>query len=193
MRQFLFSVVFVPFFLFNSLFVFSQEDPTILEIRKKYKIWQPILGSGLNGATQLFHYAWRDNFQNNDWYLEELTSEDKFLFQKVNLIEKANLGTFVNCYNFSISADWTIVADYYFGQNNKLYFIFWRMNTFRAEEPLTIEKRLYFDSKGDLIRNLISVYKMNTKEKSTASFDDQEVEYHPDLTKMGFYDKWKSK
>ena len=64
-------------------------------------------------------------------------------------------------------------------------------NTFQAEKPLTVEKRLYFNADGELIKELQSTYKMNSKEKSTASFADREVAYNLQLNKMEFYDFWK--
>lgn len=64
------------------------------------------------------------------------------------------------------------------------------MNTFQADEPLTIEKRLYFNSEGELIRNLKSTFKMNTKDESTAGYADRDVEYELQLNKMDFYSKW---
>ena len=67
------------------------------------------------------------------------------------------------------------------------------MNTFYADEPLTVEKRLYFDSNGSIIRELKSVYKMNTKEKIDVSFMDQEVLYVLTLNDLVFYNYWNKK
>lgn len=92
-----------------------------------------------------------------------------------------------------MSGDWYIAVDYYFDTYKKLYFIFWRMNTFQADEPLTIEKRLYLNSEGELIRELKSKYKMNSKTASTAGFADRDVEYELQLNKMNFYGKWRTK
>ncbi len=177
----------------NCLLVTAQENPEMLKIRENVQTWGPIIESELNGSTQLFHYVWGKNYQEGGWYSSEQTSEEKFLFQKVRLIEKQNLGTFVYFDNYSPSGDWYIAIDYYFNTNNKLYFVFWRMNTFQADEPLTIEKRLYFDYGGRLIRNLKSTFKMNTKEESTAGFVDRDVDYELQLSKMDFYSKWAEK
>ena len=185
-------ILFFTFFL-SCLLGTAQENGVIIQIRKNFQTWQPIIKSKLNSSTQFFHYAWGKNYQEDAWYTNEQASEDKFLFQKTYIIENPNLGTFVYYDNYSISGDWYTSIDYYFDANNKLYFVFWRMNTFQADEPLTVEKRLYFNTEGKLIRNLKSIYKMNTKEKSTAGFADREVEYELQLKKMGFYNKWKQK
>lgn len=182
--------IFVLLINLIALVSFGQKSQTIAEIRKNFQTWQPIIENELDSSNQLFHYAWGENYQEDAWYSNEQTSEDKFLYQKVRLLEKSNLGTFVYYDNYSMSGDWYIAIDYYFDTDNKLYFVFWRMNTFQADEPLTIEKRLYFNSDGELIRNLESVYKMNTKDESTAGFADRDVEYELQLNKMDFYGKW---
>tara|TARA_B100001245_G_C22756333_1_gene366102 strand:+ start:220 stop:789 length:570 start_codon:yes stop_codon:yes gene_type:complete len=174
-----------------SISATAQEDPAILQIREKFKAWQPLIKSELHGSIELFHYIWGANYEETKWYWNELESEDQFLFQKVRIIEKSNRGTFVNYENYSISGDWRITVDYYFDKSDRLYFVFWRMNTFQAEKPLTVEKRLYFNADGELIKELQSTYKMNSKEKSTASFADREVAYNLQLNKMEFYDFWK--
>ena len=178
---------------FISLSAFGQEDKTILEIRENFNKWQPKIEAKLKVADQLYHYAWGENYQNDEWYANELNTDDKFLFQKVSVIEDSNLGTFVYYDYYSMSGDWYIAIDYYFDIDGKLYFVFWRMNTFQADEDLTVEKRVYINTEGELIRNLKSVYKMNTKNKSTAGFADQDVEYELQLNKMDFYELWKSK
>ena len=186
------SILLLTFFL-NCLLGTAQEDPVILKIRENFQTWQPIIESELYSSTQLFHYAWGKNYQENEWYTNEQDSEDKFLFQQAYIIEKPDLGTYVYYDNFSMSGDWYIAIDYYFDTSNKLYFVFWRMNTFHAEEPLTVEKRLYFNSDGELIRNLTSTFKMNTSEKLNVEFADQDVDYELQLNKMDFYPKWKGK
>lgn len=185
--------IFVLLFNLIALVSFGQGDQTIDEIKENIQKWQTIIEAGLKGSTQLFHYAWGDNYQEDEWYTNELTSEDKFLFQKATIIEKPNLGTFIYYDNYAMSGDWKISVDHYFDTNHRLYFVFWRMNTFQTDEPLTIEKRLYFNSTSELIQNLKSTYKMNTKNESTAGFADQDVEYELQLNKMDFYGKWKTK
>lgn len=184
------STLIVLFILIN-LVAFGQEDKVIGEIRENFQKWQPIIEDELKGSTQLFHYVWGENYQEGEWYTKEQTDEDKFLFQKATLIEKPNLGTFVYYDNYAMSGDWYIAVEYYFDTKDKLYFVFWRMNTYQADEPLTAEKRLYFNSEGELIRDLQSTFKMNTKDETTAGFADRDVEYKLQLQKMGFYGKWK--
>jgi hypothetical protein len=109
------------------------------------------------------------------------------------ILDKENLGSFLYTEKFSLAGDWFVAIDYYFDNKGKLYFIFWRMNSFHAEEPVTVEKRLYFDQHGEKIRDLISVFKMNTNEKKDISYLDMEVEYKMDIKEFEVYDRLKSK
>ncbi|MFL1895948.1 hypothetical protein ACJRPK_09615 [Aquimarina sp. 2-A2] len=134
-----------------------------------------------------------EHYRNDEWCSSETYDEDKLLCQIASVIEDINLGTYVHYDNYSISGDWLISSDYYFNKDNKLYFVFWRMNTYQAEETLTVEKRLYFNFDGEPIRTFQTKYKMNTISKSNASFADQNVEYESRLNRMGFYNTWKNK
>ncbi len=179
-------------FIIISLISYGQ-DETILEIRENFKNWQPIIKHELENSKKLYHYAWGENYGEESWYSNEINTEEKFLYEMVSVIEDDELGTFVNYDNYAFSGDWYISVDYYFGTTNKLYFIFWKMNTFQAEEPVTVEKRLYFDSNDVLVRSLESVYKMNTHEESKSSFADRDVEFESRIEGMPFYNFWKSK
>ena len=165
----------------------------ISQIQEQYKIWQPIIKKELGESAKLYHYVWGEHFQEDGWYNEELKSSDKFLFQKASIIQKQHIGSFVFYNDYSLSGDWSIATEYYFDTSHKLYFVYWRMNTFQATEPLTVEKRLYFDASGTLIQSQKSKYKINTIEESTAEFTDREVEYNLQLEKMRFYKKWSEK
>ncbi|HET8859591.1 hypothetical protein [Marivirga sp.] len=176
-------------FLLSVTAGLAQEDKSINKIREDFKKWQPIIDRELKGATELFHYVWGDNYQNEKWYDTECDDEDKFLYQKVKILEKSNLGTFVLANFNTISGDWSIKIEYYFDSNDKLYFIYWKMNTFQADEPLTVEKRFYFNSNGKVLKKLQSTYKLNTKEESNAGFMNREVDYKLQLNKMDFYSK----
>lgn len=67
------------------------------------------------------------------------------------------------------------------------------MNTFYAEIALTVEKRLYFNNAGRLLREIKSVYKMNTQEKVDLSFMDKPVDYKLNLSELEVYKYWRQK
>lgn len=172
---------------------FSQTDSIIQKIRDDFQKWQTIIDKDFDSCDKLYNYAWGENYQFNKWTDKKLNDDSLILSERVSIIEHKDLGFFVYVDSYSLSGDWYIATDYYFNQEEQLYFVFWRMNTFYAEEPLTIEKRLYFDNQGQLIRDLKSVYKMNTKEKIDIGFMDREVDYQLLLSDMDFYKHWINK
>jgi len=180
--------------LFELIFInlgFSQEDSTILVIKTNFQKWQPIIDNEFENYPKFFNYAWGENYQFDKWFNKKQDNDSLTLSEAVSVIEKKDLGYFVNVDYYSFSGDWYIVIEYYYNQEEQLYFIFWRMNTFYAKEPLTVEKRLYFDTNSRIIRELKSVYKMNTKEKIDISFMDKEIDYELILSDMSFYKYWK--
>ncbi|NOZ47318.1 MAG: hypothetical protein GXO79_11140 [Chlorobi bacterium] len=170
---------------------FSQEDSIITEIRSDFQKWQSIIDKEFDNSDKFYNYVWGENYQFDNWFDIKIDNDSLTLSEAVSIIDKKDLGYFVYVDYYSFSGDWYIAVDYYYNKEGQLYFIFWRMNTFYAEEPLTVEKRLYFDNTGQLIRDLKFVYKMNTKEKIDISFMDREVDYKLSLTDMDFYKYWK--
>ncbi len=171
---------------------FSQEDSTIREIKTNFQKWHPIIDNEIEICPKFFNYAWGENYQFDKWYNKNQNIDGLNLAEAVSIIERKDLGYFVRAENPSFSGDWHIVTDYYFNKEQQLSFIYWRMNTFQAEEPLTIEKRLYFNLNGEIIRNINSVFKMNTKEPIEINFMDREVVYKLTLREMDFYKYWKN-
>lgn len=169
---------------------FSQEDSTILEIKQNFKKWQPIIDREFGSCDKFYNYAWGENYQFDKWTEKKIDNDSLTLSEAVSIIKNKDTGYFVYVDTYSFSGDWYIAADFYYDMDGQLYFIFWRMNTFYAKEPLTVEKRLYFDNQGQLIRDLKSVYKMNTKEKINIDFMDREVDYNLTLSDMDFYKYW---
>ena len=187
LKKFLLIILFG--LLFNNL-GFSQEDSTLLDIKRDFQKWQPIIENELDASTSYFNYAWGENYQFNKWFNKNQDIDSLTLAQVVSIIERKDLGYFAHVENYSFSGDWHMKIDYYFNKEEQLYFIFWKMNTFQAEEPLTVEKRLYFDSLGKIIRDLKNVYKMNTKKSIDINFMDREVDYKSTLSEMNFYKVW---
>jgi hypothetical protein len=169
---------------------YSQEDQTIARIRSDFQKWQPIIDNHLEDCDKIYKYVWGDAYQYETWLNKETENDTLMHSQSVSVIEEKDLGYFVKLATYSFSGDWSIVADYYYTEDRKLFFVFWTLHSFNAPEPVTVEKRLYFDNNGALIRNLKSVYKMNTTEKVDTGFDDRAVDYEWKLDDMGFYKHW---
>ena len=173
----------------SAFWTAGQEERKILQIKADFQAWQPLIE--VVSGTELFHYTWGENYEKDQWYSSVQNADGKVLYQKAFIIENPELGTFVHYDNYAISGDWYISVDYYFDANESLYFVFWKMNTFQAEEPVTVEKRRYFNAKGEEIKSLTSTYKMNTREESSVGYADRDLDYEVELSKMSFYPKWK--
>jgi len=171
----------------STIIGYSQEDQVILKIRDNFQKWQPLIEDN-DTQKSIFKYAWGTNYQYTGWYNSENTLDSLTLMQTASTINDNSLGSYLNVDLYSLAGDWYITSDYYYNQLGNLYFIFWRMNTFYAEEPVTVEKRKYFDSKGNEIRSLQSVYKMNTKDKIEISFMDREVDIKKSIKDWEFYE-----
>ena len=163
----------------------AGESKRIEEIQAQFSIWQPIIKSEQKNAAVVYRYASGKNFEKEEWSSTLIKSDEKRLAEKVTLI-KNKIGSWVQKEDFSFSGDWVIASEHFYDEEGKLFLVFWKMNTFQAEEPVTVEKRLYFDKDGKVVRNLAAVYKMNTKQETRPSFMDREVDYETSFGKQDF-------
>jgi hypothetical protein len=180
-------ILFAVAMLFPALCI-SDDAQRIAEIKTVFSQWQPIIQSKAKDRFIIYRYASGENYEKREWSRKELKSDDKALSDKFTIIQRNN-GAYVNHEQYSFSGDWFVVSEHYYDKNGKLLFVFWKMNTFQAEEPATIEKRLYFAENGKVIRSLKDVYKLNTKQKQNVSFMDHEVEYSTVFKSLAFYDQ----
>jgi hypothetical protein len=179
LRVLLLISVFLPF---SS---HGQSEDKINEIKARFAEWQPIVKVELEEAPVVYLYAWGENYANEEWTTQEIKSDEKTL-SETHAVIRNKTGSFVYSQIHSFSGDWFTVSENYYDKSGKLFFVFWSMNTFHAEEPVTVEKRLYFDETGKAIKSLQNVYKMNTKEKTDVSFMDQDVAYKTDFEDLPF-------
>ncbi len=177
----------VAVLLFPAL-CYSDDAQRIAEIKTIFSEWQPFIKSEAKSRFVLFRYASGANYEKREWSRRELKTGDKALSDKFTILQR-DKGSYVNHEQYSFSGDWFVVSEHLYDKNGKLLFVFWKMNTFQAEEPATIEKRLYFAQNGNVIRSLKEVYKLNTKQKRNVSFMDHEVEYSTDFKLLPFYEQ----
>ena len=183
MRLLLFTVA----ILFPTLCL-SDDSQRIADIKAVFSQWQPVIQSKTKESFVIYRYASGENYEKQEWSQKELKSDAKALSDKYTVLRRA-IGAYVNHEQYSFSGDWFVVSEHYYDGNGKLLFVFWKMNTFQAEEPATIEKRLYFAANGKVIRNLTDVYKLNSKERQNVSFMDHDVEFSPDFKSLEFHDQ----
>ena len=194
---FLLSLTFL--FLFSgSSVVFSDDshDKIIKEIKSLFLKWQPILDkeeeNNFINSPSLYRYVLNSikNYNKYEWSPIQIQSDEKTLTDAIIFVEK-DIGYFLNWQVYSRSDDQYLVGEHYYNTKGELYFVFFRFNTFNGEiMPVTVERRLYFDHTGKVIKELESVYRMNTKEKTNSKYMgfDNEIFYSYHLKELEFYD-----
>lgn len=177
----------IIFFIFPIYLCHARDSNDIENIRNQFKVWQPILNNNGNIARQYFHVYSGVRFEKEEWLCMPPKSDNQFVGEKVTCFTKDTLGTVLLIQESTPSGDWSISSQYYYWPTGELYFIFWTMNTTQADEPMTIERRLYFNKAGEEVRFLESVYKMNTKDIiEKPNYLDQEVKYWLRLSEVPF-------
>ncbi len=174
-------------FLFPTL-CYPDDASRIAEIKTVFAEWQPIIKSEVKDRFVIYRYASGENYERREWSRRELKTDKKALSDKFTILQRSK-GAYVHHEQYSFSGDWFVVSEHYYDKNGKLLFVFWKMNTFQAEEPATIEKRLYFSESGNIIRSMKDVYKLNTKQKQNVSFMDHEVDYSANFKSLAFYEQ----
>ena len=173
-------------FLFSLSY--SQDSSTILQIRAKFNSWQKILDKTDSTSVKIYNIFYGENYDKNEWTYNPTTINEGFISDEVTIYKNKELGLMFILRENTPSGDWSMYSEHYYDKSGILYFVFRSLNTFQASEPLTVENRLYFNNKGDLIKSLESVYKMNTKEKaSNPDYMKRETEYWLELKELPFY------
>ncbi len=180
-------------FLLPNICSFKPDDSKIVEqIRDIFTEWQAILKNDFDNADIIF-YCTDDPFEEGKYY-HNLNSDEQNSMMCIStyyLLREENLGTYLKIESSSPSSDYSIISDHYFNKEGKLYFIYWKMNTFHGMDcAVTVIRRVYFDSEGNQIKQSEKVYKMNTEIEIETSFYDPGVKYKTSLYEMDFYKYW---
>ena len=171
----------MKFLLIIFLFLASQtsfsQDSIIDKIESKYQKWQPIINNQISFSEQYYNYAWGINFEFNKWYTTEIENDTLILAEVLSIVKNQELGLLLFIDEYSYSGDWFIYSEHYYDKDKRLYFVLWKMNTFHAEEPVTVERKLYFNKEGKKIKELETVYKMNTNDEIDIPYMQHDVYY----------------
>jgi hypothetical protein len=177
----------------------SQEHEEILKIREQFKSWQKVLNKEtISRGKHFFEISLGRYSHEIKWvtkFDEKDENSDNFIYSQVTLIKDDKLGTMFYISETSPSGDWEDVAEHYYWPTGELFFVYWKLNTFVSldsqkceEQPLTIERRLYFNRDGRVIKFAESIYKMNTKEKVVNhNYMPHDVNYWRVIRALPFY------
>ncbi|NOQ72266.1 MAG: hypothetical protein GQ574_09710 [Crocinitomix sp.] len=169
----------------------SQETIEIDSIKSNFKQWQPIIENNADSAQVFYSYRWGDQYEFSDWFSEKQLGDTLFPAGSVYVLEQDSLGFYVQETSSSPSGDWFLICDYYYHANGQLYFVFWRLNTFYAEPPVTVEKRFYYNLQGTLILEKEVIYKKGSNEKINVSYFDPGVDFDLNFFDSKVYGIWK--
>ena len=189
-------------FAFTFLFLlllesstFAQDTPEIIKIREQFQSWQKILSKEkIAKGKKFFQISVGKNFSKAEW-IAKLEDERDFIWSEVTFIRDEKLGSMFYIDETSPSGDWVDTAEHYYWPTGELFFVYWRLNTFHSLDstltktrPITIERRLYFNRKGEMIKFLESIYEINTKIKVTdPNYMPHDVTYWKNIKELPFY------
>ena len=168
----------------------AQDSQDILKIRRQFKSWQEVLNKeALAKGKSFFHIYSGENYQNERWVSEvNKKNSGSFIGEEVTLVKNDKLGMMFYILETSPSGDWVIAAEHYYWPSGELFFVYWKLNTYQAIEPMTIERRLYFSENGNLVESLESVYKLGTREKvDNPNYMPHDVTYWKNVRELPFY------
>lgn len=178
-------ILLILFLAFNG---FSQDNQIIKDIRTQFKQWQPLLKENKIIPNIFYHQFTGDDYSDDQWLQAIQDSANSFIGEELSLYSVDSLGTVIKFSETSPSGDWFATSEHYYSKTGKLYFIFWTLNTFNAEYPCSIERRLYFNDEFEIIKKLESVYKMNTKEKiKNPNFMDIDIQIWNKIKDLPIY------
>ena len=191
MKQFrrVFTFLFLLMLVSGSS-TFAQDSQDILRIRQQFDSWQEVLNKeALAKGEHFFHIYSGETIQNEKWVIK-INKQDSgaFIGEEVTLVKNDKLGMMFYILETSPSGDWVIAAEHYYWPSGELFFVYWKLNTYQAIEPMTIERRLYFSKGGNLVESLKSVYKLGTKEKvDNPDYMPHDVNSWKNIRELPFY------
>lgn len=186
MKNIAISITLFVFFI-TPINLCATEDEDILKIKIQFKVWQQILNKEQLKTKNIFHIYYGENYKNEKWVTELNKDDETFVGEEVTFIDHKTMGVKFNMTETSPSGDWYIYSEHYYWPSGNIFFVFWSMKTTYADEPLTVERRLYFNEKGDVLRSLEDVYKTGTKTKiATSNYLDKKIQYWLKINELPF-------
>ena len=183
MRKFVLYILLVAF---NSV-VFSQN----IDIKKNIDCivdnWKLLISEMPESRKTYYKYLFRENDKNIYWSSTEIQDNSLILIQKIAYLKNEELGSLVCSENFTVSGDWYIVQNDYYSIEGKIICTKWEMNTCKAEFPITVDKKIYFNYNGTIYSQYRNIYKFNTQDIVSIKFQDVDVNYRLQITDLKFF------
>jgi len=178
-------VLYILLVVFNSL-IYSQNIDTEQNIDCIVNNWQLLFSDTPQSGKTYYKYLFRENAKTRYWSSTEIQDNSLFLIQKIKYIENVELGYIVCSENFTVSGDWYIVQNDYYSIEGKLLCTKWEMNTCKAEFPITVDKKIYFNNNGTIYSQYRNIYKFNTQDIVSIKYKDVDVNYSLKIDNLEF-------
>lgn len=162
--------------LWNLLF---RDDPTRTALRQTIRmvnIYEKEIRASFKSNLRVYNYCSGENYQVSKYSISSDSDGEAFLRQMIVPMWFPKLGYYVYRELYTPSGDWFLIQHDYYNMDGKLRLSVWNINTFYASEPASIEKRVYLDSQGVVLRQTVQIYKMNTDTPLETDFMDQDIE-----------------
>ena len=178
-------VLYIWLLAFNSL-VISQNIDIEKNIDSIVDNWIFLISEMPQSRKTYYKYLFRENDRNIYWSSTEIQDNSLILIQKIAYLKNEELGSLVCSENFTVSGDWYIVQNDYSSIEGKIICTKWEMNTCKAEFPITVNKKIYFNYNGTIYSQYRNIYKFNIQDIVSIKYQDVDVNYRLQINDLEF-------
>ena len=169
----------------------QNQNPNTDKVQNKIEFWEQKTSDKSYVPSIFYHLYSGERYEIDKWTAEKPNdSADYFIGEEVRFWIDNKTGSYFEMVSSSPAGDWSIISKNYYGTDNKLELVFWKMNTTQSlPGALTIERQFTFDNKSVLTNKSESVYQMNTKTPvKNPDFMDHEAGYWTSIDSLPFKD-----
>ncbi|WP_125250370.1 hypothetical protein [Leptospira wolffii] len=152
--------IFLLLFFLSSVAIYSESDE-ILKIREIYKRAQEFQKSDSSNSIQYVRYWDEDKKILSNWErFDKNSQKENDILSLIRIFSKDDKVSSVLMEENTPSGDWTCTTEYYFYENGKIAFVHSILSTFYGN--VRVEKRFYYNDSFRRIRELKSIYDLQT-------------------------------
>ncbi|MEI1279633.1 hypothetical protein V6Z05_14990 [Leptospira venezuelensis] len=150
------------FILFIAISAYSESNE-ILQIREIYKSAQEFQKANSDNSIQYVRY-WNENTKDlSNWETLDKNSKKEDILSFIRIFKDHENVSSILLEESTPSGDWVHTTEYYFYDNSKIAFVFSNLSTFYGN--VRVEKRFYFNESFKIIRELKSIYDLQTNKE----------------------------
>ncbi|MFB5651099.1 hypothetical protein ACE5IS_10670 [Leptospira wolffii] len=147
----------------SSVAIYSESDE-ILKIREIYKRAQEFQKSDSSNSIQYVRYWDEDKKSLYNWErFDKNSQKETDILSFIRIFSKDGKVSSALMEEATPSGDWACTTEYYFYENSKIAFVYSILSTFYGN--VRVEKRYYYNDSFRKIRDLKSIYDLQTNKK----------------------------